>query len=208
MFVTKKFTLVVLAVVVLSLAGTANAQQPSGQSTTLLLDPQERADPAGQQAAQDARRTARRWGIGVHGGVGIDPEIIDVGAHGTVGPIFSPNLSFRPGLEIGAGEITTFLAINLDMIYAFPGERPNGWYPYVGAGPTFGLSHRGFATADVDNVDSEGNDGGNRFDFSDTDFNGGMNFVVGMRKSSGIFFEMKATAWGVSNIRLVAGFNF
>ena len=48
----------------------------------------------------------------------------------------------------------------------------------------------------------------NRFDFSDTDFNGGMNFIVGMRKQSGMFFDMKATAWGVSNIRLLAGFNF
>jgi len=29
-----------------------------------------------------------------------------------------------------------------------------------------------------------------------------------MRKQSGVFFEMKATAWGVSNIRLLAGFGF
>ena len=35
-----------------------------------------------------------------------------------------------------------------------------------------------------------------------------MNFIVGMRKQNGMFFEMKATAWGVSNIRLLAGFNF
>ena len=47
-----------------------------------------------------------------------------------------------------------------------------------------------------------------RFDFSDTDLDGGMNFIVGMRRQSGMFFEMKATAWGVSNVRLLAGFNF
>jgi hypothetical protein len=29
-----------------------------------------------------------------------------------------------------------------------------------------------------------------------------------MRRQSGMFFEMKATAWGVSNVRLLAGFNF
>jgi hypothetical protein len=34
-----------------------------------------------------------------------------------------------------------------------------------------------------------------------------MNFIVGMRQNR-MFFEMKATAWGVSNIRLVAGYNF
>ena len=205
---TKKPTIVASAVVVLSFAGIAYAQQPPGQTTPVPVGLQQSAAQAGQQAAQDARRTARRWGIGVHGGVGIDPEIIDVGAHGTLGPVFNPNVSFRPGLEIGAGEITTFLGINLDMVYAFPGEGTNEWYPYIGAGPTFGLSHRGFSTEDEDHVDTEGNNDRNRFDFSDTDFNGGMNFVVGMRKSSGIFFEMKATAWGVSNIRLVAGFNF
>ena len=34
----------------------------------------------------------------------------------------------------------------------------------------------------------------------------GMNFIVGMRKRSGVFFEMRATALGVSNIGLLAGF--
>jgi hypothetical protein len=159
---------------------------------------------ASAQPSQDQiRRDARRFGVGVHGGIGLDPEIIDFGAHATFGSVFKPNLSFRPGIEVGAGEITTFLGINLDFVYGFPGNgTSDGWYPYVGAGPTFGLSHRGFDTDDED-VNAP-----NRFDFSDTDFNGGMNFIVGMRKSSGVFFEMKATAWGVSNIRLVAGFNF
>ena len=49
---------------------------------------------------------------------------------------------------------------------------------------------------------------GNFTTFSDTDFNGGVNFIVGMRRQNGAFFEMRATAWGVSNIRLLAGFNF
>lgn len=203
---TKPFTLAASAAAILVFAAGAHAQQRSTQSP-LAASLVAGATQAGQPAAQNARQEARRWGIGVHGGVGIDPEIIDVGAHGTIGPIFNPNLSFRPGLEIGAGEVTTFLGINLDVVYAFPGAGTSDWYPYLGAGPTFGLSHRGFSTDDEDNVNAI-DDGRNRFDFSDTDFNGGMNFVVGMRKSSGVFFEMKATAWGVSNIRLVAGFNF
>ena len=80
------------------------------------------------------------------------------------------------------------------------------------------MSHRGFETEAGDNVDIDGPDDiddptddeedQSRFDFSDTDFNGGVNFIVGMRKQSGVFFEMKATAWGVSNIRLLAGFGF
>lgn len=164
---------------------------------------------AQQNTADRARSEARRFGVGVVGGVGLDPELIDVGAHATFGPVFKPDLLFRPGLEIGAGEVTTFLGINLDFVYSFRGDRDNAnWLPYVGAGPTFGLSHRGFSTDEVDHVDDGSDTSPNRFDFSDTDFNGGVNFIVGMRKTRGAFFEMRATAWGVSNIRLVAGYNF
>jgi hypothetical protein len=81
---------------------------------------------------------------------------------------------------------------------------------YVGAGPAFGLSHQGFETEDTDNVEIDGVeiDGRNRFDFSDTDFNGGVNFIAGARNQNGVFFEIRATAYGVSNVRLIGGFDF
>lgn len=47
-----------------------------------------------------------------------------------------------------------------------------------------------------------------RFNFSDTDSDGGVNFIAGARTARGVFFELRATAWGVSNIRLMGGFNF
>lgn len=173
---------------------------------------QQNVPPAAQQTANDAERAARRFGGGVQGGVGLDPEIIDFGAHATFGPIFRPTLQFRPGVEVGLGEVTTLFGFNLDVIYTIPGfTSDTRWLPYVGAGPNFGLSHRGFETEEVDHVDTDGTvteDDRSRFDFGDTDFNGGMNFIVGMRRQSGMFFEMKATAWGVSNVRLLAGFNF
>jgi hypothetical protein len=62
----------------------------------------------------------------------------------------------------------------------------------------------GFDSADEDD---DGEDR-NRFDFSDTDFEGGVNFIAGARNRNGVFVEMKATAYGVSNVRLVVGFNF
>ena len=176
---------------------------------------QQNVPPAVQQAEADVERAVRRFRVGVQGGVGLDPELVDVGAHAAFGPLFTPNVEFRPGVEIGVGEVTTLLAINLDVLYTMPGfTRDTRWIPYLGAGPTFGLSHRGFETNELDKVNSGpsvtvvNDDDRNRFDFSDTDFNGGLNFIVGMRKQSGMFFEMKATAWGVSNIRLLAGFNF
>jgi hypothetical protein len=170
---------------------------------------------AAQQAAATAEEVedfAQRYGLGVRGGVGLDPEIIDFGAHATFGPIFKRNIVVRPGIEFGVGEVTTMFAINVDALYTLPGATAQTrWIPYVGAGPNFGLSHRGFETEDPDHVDTNtnGNAGRpNRFDFSDTDFTGGFNFIVGARSRRGTFFEMNATAYGVTNIRLLAGFNF
>jgi hypothetical protein len=175
---------------------------------------QQNVPPAARQAEADVESAVERFGIGVQGGIGLDPEIINFGVHGTFGPIFRPALQFRPGVEFGLGELTTLFGINLDVLYTFRGgdAGETRWMPYVGAGPNFSLSHRGFETDDGDNVDVDGIPGdledGGRFDFDDTDFNGGMNFVIGMRRPNGMFFEMKATAWGVSNVRMLAGFNF
>ena len=158
-----------------------------------------------QQAADATERAVRRFGIGVEGGVGLDPELIMFGAHGTFGPVFSRSVLLRPGIEAGVGEVTTLFGINLDVLYLLPGAARATWTPYVGAGPNFALSHRGF---DTDNEDAGDVEGRNRFDFSDTDFEGGLNFIAGARRSNGLFIEMKATAYGVSNVRLLAGFNF
>jgi hypothetical protein len=154
-----------------------------------------------QQAERAVERAVDRFRIGVVGGVGFDPELIQFGGHAAFAPIFSPSVEFRPGVEFGIGELTTTFAINLDVLYMFPGATTGTrWMPYIGAGPNFGLSHRSFeAEDDLDR---------NRFDFSDTDFNGGFNFVAGARNQAGMFFELKGTAWGVSSVRLLAGFNF
>ena len=160
--------------------------------------------PAQAQEAEDAvERAVRRFRIGVEGGVGLDPELIMFGAHGTFGPLFRRSIDFRPGIEFGVGELTTMFGVNLDVLYTLPGPRRGaGWAPYIGAGPNFALSHRGFET------DEDVDDGRNRFYFGDTDFEGGLNFIAGARRREALFIEMKATAYGVSNVRLMVGFNF
>lgn len=198
----------VVTLVASLIPGVAHAQGPLPAPS----QQQQQQTPIGQSTADRAERSAKRFGAGFEGGVGLDPELVDVGAHITIGPIFTPALSFRPGLELGAGELTTLFAINLDVLYMLDGSiGDNNWTPYMGAGPSFALSHRGFSTDDAGHVtvpDDVSTDGHGRFDFSDTDFNSGMNFIAGVRKRTGLFLEMKATAWGVSNIRLLAGFNF
>ena len=193
----------IIALPAVAVAGQEPRQLDAAQQTSNVPAEARQAE----QAIEDA---VRRFGVGVVGGVGLDPELIMFGAHGTFEPVFHPAVRFRPGLEVGVGEVTTLLAINLDVLYTLPGTtRQTRWSPYIGAGPTFGLSHRGFETEDTDNVDTEDpTETRNRFDFSDTDFNGGVNFIAGARSRDGLFFELRATAWGVSNIRLLAGFNF
>ena len=197
--------LVAVIVSVIAISSPAAAQQQSSPSAALQ---QSNVPAAAQDAAADAEEAARRFRLGVRAGVGLDPELINFGAHATLGPIFNPRVTFRPGIEFGVGEITTMFGINLDVLYTLPGAtRDTRWLPYFGGGPNFGMSHRGFETDDEDNVDGD-DDTPNRFDFSDTDFNGGFNFIVGARNRGGTFFELNATAYGVSNIKLLAGFNF
>ena len=109
---------------------------------------------------------------------------------------------FRPGVDFGFGELTPLFGINLDVLYTLPGGTAR-WQPYVGAGPNFSLCHQSFSTeGEVEDDDP------NRFDFSDTDFEGGVNFITGARNRNGVYLEMKATAYVVTNVRLLVGFDF
>lgn len=168
-----------------------------------------------QSATNDTANALRHIGAGVSAGIAFDPELIMFGGYARFGPIFTPSLSFRPGIDFGVGEVTTLMGIHLDVLYTFPGAADGGWAPYIGVGPNFTLSHRGFDTTETDKVDTgtppptdtPPTDQPNRFNFSDTDFDGGFNFLAGARRGR-MFLEMKATAYGVANVRLMAGFNF
>lgn len=179
----------------------AQFSTPAGQARVAAQ--QQNVPAEVRQAEAEVERAVRRFRVGVEGGVGLDPELLMVGAHGAFGPLFVSGIDFRPGIEIGVGELTTLFGINLDVLYSLPGAtRQTRWVPYIGAGPNFALSHRGFETED------DPDDDRSRFDFSDTDFNGGLNFIAGARTQGGMFIEMKATAYGVSNIRFLVGYNF
>ena len=182
----------------------ALAQQPVDSSA------QSNVPASVRQAEQTTEITARRFRAGVDGGIGLDPESIMFGAYATFGPLFRPGIDFRPGIEFGVGELTTQFGINLDVLYALPGTVAARWRPYVGAGPNFALSHRGFETDDVTHVTgvTAVTDDRNRFDFSDTDFEGGVNFIAGVRSLRGVTMEMRATAYGVTNVRLLVGYTF
>jgi hypothetical protein len=172
-----------------------------GGSDLTVAAAQQNVPAKAQEAEDTVERTVKRFGVGAEAGVGLNPQVIAFGVHATFGPVFSRNVQFRPGIEFGVGEVTTTFGINLDALYTFPGAtRETRWTPYVGAGPNFFLSHRGFDSASISSA--------NRFNFSDTRFNAGLNFIAGARSRNRLFLEMRASAYGVSNVRLLAGFSF
>jgi hypothetical protein len=164
-----------------------------------------------QRLTSQIERQARRFRAGAIAGAVLDPEMISLDAFAMLTPWPRPRLAIRPSMELAFGEITTLLGWNIDVLYSLPGITPLArWAPYVGAGPNFSFSHRG---VDEENFLSDGavedaDDGPGRFDFSQWDWNNGLNFIVGARNPNGTFFELKATAYGTADIRMLAGFEF
>jgi len=182
---------------------------PIAQTITVLPPSQglsgsgdEQSDPVPpdvRRLESQIERQARRYRAGVQVGAALDPELISLDGFATFGPFFNRNTYFRPNVEFAFGEVTTLFGIHLDGIYTLPGiTRSIRWAPYVGAGPTFSFSHRGF----------EDEQDGQRFDFGEFEWHNGVNFIAGARNPNGVFFEMKSTAWGAANIRLMGGFEF
>ena len=55
-----------------------------------------------QQTESTVERAVERFRIGVVGGVGLDPELVEVGAHAAFGPLFDRGIAFRPGWSWGS----------------------------------------------------------------------------------------------------------
>jgi hypothetical protein len=189
----------------------SDEQEPSPIAQTITVLPaaqglsgsgdelQDPVPPEVRRLETQIERQARRYRAGVQVGAALDPELISFDGFATFGPFFSRNAYFRPNVEFAFGEVTTLFGIHLDGIYMLPGiTRSIRWAPYVGAGPSFSFSHRGF----------EDEEDGQRFDFGEFEWHNGVNFIVGARNPNGVFFEMKSTAWGAANIRLLGGFEF
>ena len=153
-----------------------------------------------RRAESQIRRQARRYGVGVRGGVGFDPELLTAGVQARVGPFFSDSISLRPSAEFGFGEVTTLFALNFEAIYRLPfTPRAGRWQAYVGAGPSFNFSHRNFEAAQAGDRD---------IDFGDFDYSTGLSFVTGVEFRNGTFVEMRSMAYGKPAVRVFFGYNF
>jgi hypothetical protein len=189
-------------------AATALAIEPLPARQGLAAQTPDRVPSTVQRLTAQVERQARRFRAGVIAGAALDPELISIDAFATLTPWPQPRLAVRPSFELGFGEVTTLIGLHFDVLYSVPGVRPSvRWAPYVGAGPNFSFSHRGIDEEQFLEDGTTDDDSG-RFDFSQFDWNSGLNFIVGARSPSGTFFELKATAYGVANIRMLAGFEF
>ncbi|MEY4094309.1 MAG: hypothetical protein RLZZ53_1508 [Acidobacteriota bacterium] len=129
-------------------------------------------------AAQDA---------GIRGGLSIDPDQFYVGAHLETSPLVD-RFHFRPNVEVGFGDDLTVIAANMEFIYKFTARRP--WNFYAGAGPALNIYM----------FDGPGD--------NDAETEGGLNALIGLESSRGLFFEFKVGAIDSPEFKFGVGYTW
>ena len=123
-----------------------------------------------------------------------------MGLTAKLGPIFNSDITFRPNVDFGFGEVTKMFQINLDAVYRLPlSPRTGRWSAYLGAGPNFSFVSQNYERAA---------EGDNSVDFSDFTFKTGLNVLAGVEYRSGVFYELKAGVWTIPSLRVMVGYRF
>jgi hypothetical protein len=176
---------------------------PAGQKPS-SPPPPELAEPIPQSVRsleEDIKRQTKRFHIGARAGMALDPELVMFGAQAQFGPFFTNDVAVVPSLELGFGELTTLVDINIDIQYRLPVTQQTGkWGLFVGGGPGFNFSKQSFTEPGAPEED--------RFNFSDLTFDSGLNVVIGLQSRSGLFLELRSTAYSTPHIRFSIGYNF
>ena len=178
-------------------AASAPVNERRGTSTPAGEQP---IPPELRRVERQIKQQSRKYNVGVRAGAALDPELVFVGVHAKLGPIFHRDVSFRPNVEFGFGEVTTQIGLNLEAVYRLPlNVRSGRWSAYIGAGPGFALSHRNF---------TEAQSGNRNFDFGAYDWHTGLNVLTGIEYRNGMFIEFKTTAYATPHFRMMIGYNF
>ncbi len=120
---------------------------------------------------------------GVRAGLSVDPDQFYFGGHVETSPLVD-RLHFRPNVEVGLGDDLTLLNANMEFVYKFPSR--SGWGLYAGGGPAL----------NVYMFDEEANT------------EAGLNFLVGVEQSRGLFFEFKIGAMDSPDFKFGVGWTF
>jgi hypothetical protein len=174
-------------------ANAANSNQGAADGSTV--------PPEIRRIERDIEREARRYQLGIRGGVALDPELIMIGVHGQVGPFFRSDIFFRPSVEFGLGEVTALFAFNPEIIYRLPfSSAQDRWSTYFGAGLGINLLHQNF----------EKEDGTGRIDFGEFHSDTALNVLAGIRRRGGVFMELKTSVYSDPSptLRMTVGYNF
>lgn len=193
---------------------------PAAAAADAAQVPDEPIPASVRNLESDIIRQTNRFRLGVRGGVALDPEVVLIGVQTQLGPFFNQNVWARPNLELGFGEVTTLVALNFEAAYRVPVAAESArWQMFVGAGPALNFSKRAFNVAageedNVDVIDDDDVDGedveeeNNRFDFSDLDLDVGLSLLIGIQSRTGMFMEMRGTAYSTPHIRFSIGYSF
>jgi hypothetical protein len=120
---------------------------------------------------------------GIRGGLSVDPDQGYFGAHLETSPLVD-RLHFRPNVEVGFGDDITLIAANMEFVYKFP--RRGSWGIYAGGGPALNV----YARDDDSNTEA------------------GLNLLVGVENSRGLFFEFKVGAIDSPDFKFGVGWTF
>lgn len=130
---------------------------------------------------------AMAQGLGVRGGVSIDPDQFYFGGHFETSELVE-GLYFRPNVELGLGDDLITTALNMELIYKFPSRTD--WRLYAGGGP--GINFYSF----------------NNSRGGDTITDGGVNILFGVENRRGMMFEVKVGAIDSPDIKFGVGWTF
>jgi len=127
---------------------------------------------------------------GVRAGVSGDPTQFFFGGHVETTPLLD-HVTFRPNAEIGVGDHTTLLALNIEFVYSVPlSHEP--WRVYFGGGPAANIYTTGGRSG-------RGDGGG---------VSGGFNILVGAQNDGGLFVELKVGAIHSPSVKFTVGYAF
>jgi len=124
---------------------------------------------------------------GIRGGISVDPDQFYFGGHLETSPLID-RLYFRPNVEVGFGDDLTLIAANMEFVYKFTTRRP--WNVYAGGGPAL----------NVYMLDGDGD--------NDSETDAGVNILVGVEQSSGLFFEFKIGAIDSPDFKFGVGYTW
>ena len=129
-------------------------------------------------------------GIGVVAGVSAAPDQFYLGVNFMAAKVAS-NFWFRPGAEVGIGNSHTLVGLNGEFIYLVDIHK-SPWSAYFGGGPAL-------------IIDTIHNDPPLS---NDTSVGPGFNFLAGIRKSKGLFSEIKVGVIDSPEFKFGIGYTF